>query len=474
MANRSYAASGAAKRSSIVSAPPVSSWTSKPWRGIEVASPVLGLDAQAEGSFPRDIGAGDDGAEQQPAHALTAKLGVHRDRELGDVGGHEAEAGVGCVEVSEPRRADRFIAPVECEDGEVAGPAPGRDVTRVLRIGEQGIERRALLCTFVAPIRRFVEHFGEERGVGARAQAEHAPEPRVDRMRSRVLALVVASTLVAAACGGDDDSDSGSGSGTSSPAGTLDWDDCGVDVECATLAVPLDYAEPDGETIDLALARRLASGDRIGSLLVNVGGPGAPGVPVIENADAYVTPELLERFDLVAWDPRGVGLSAEIDCGDNFDSFYAVDHSPDDEAEVEENFAASRAFAEGCTERSAELLPHVSSRTTVQDMDAIRTALGEEKLSYLGFSYGTYLGALYADRYPERVRALVLDGAVDPSLTYEEVSHDQAMGFDSALDAFLDDCAANDCGFGGSDPHEAFTHADAGDRRRAAARDGRG
>ena len=153
----------------------------------------------------------------------------------------------------------------------------------------------------------------------------------------------------------------------------------------------------------------------------------------------------------------GVGQSAEIDCGDNFDSFYAVDHSPDDEAEVEENFAASRAFAEGCTERSAELLPHVSSRTTVQDMDAIRTALGEEKLSYLGFSYGTYLGALYADRYPERVRALVLDGAVDPSLTYEEVSHDQAMGFDSALDAFLDDCAANDCGFGGSDPHESFT-----------------
>ena len=138
--------------------------------------------------------------------------------------------------------------------------------------------------------------------------------------------------------------------------------------------------------------------------------------------------ELLERFDLVAWDPRGVGQSAEIDCGDNFDSFYAVDHSPDDEAEVEENFAASRAFAEGCTERSAELLPHVSSRTTVQDMDAIRTALGEEKLSYLGFSYGTYLGALYADRYPERVRALVLDGAVDPSLTYEEVSHDQADG----------------------------------------------
>ena len=189
---------------------------------------------------------------------------------------------------------------------------------------------------------------------------------------------------------------------------------------------------------------------------MNPGGPGAPGIPIVEDAEAYFTEELLDRFDIVGWDPRGTGDSTAIDCGDELDYFFATDKSPDDEQEVQENLAAARRFAGDCETRSGDLLANLSSSATVDDMDAIRAALGEEKLTYLGFSYGTYLGAQYADRYPQNVRALVLDGAVDPSLPYEQYTREQAEGFDSALRAFLDDCARDDCGFGGSDPQRAY------------------
>ena len=156
--------------------------------------------------------------------------------------------------------------------------------------------------------------------------------------------------------------------------------------------------------------------------------------------------------------PRGTGDSAAVDCTDNLDFFFGVDHSPDDPAEVDAQLDAGRELADDCKAApDSELLPYLSSSATVDDMDSIRAALGEEQISYLGFSYGTYLGALYADKYPERVRAMVLDGAVDPSLGFEELARDQGVGFDSALNAFLDDCERNGCGFGGDDPHRAFT-----------------
>jgi pimeloyl-ACP methyl ester carboxylesterase len=269
---------------------------------------------------------------------------------------------------------------------------------------------------------------------------------------------VLAAAVLASSCGGGGDDDGGARGGNDerSARGTLEWQDCGDDVECARLDVPLDHEDPGGETIELALARRRAGGDPIGTLLVNPGGPGFAAIPLVTDAVFYLGEELLERFDVVAWDPRGVGDSTSVDCGDDLDAFYAVDRSPDDAAEVEANAAAARRLARACARRSGDLLAHVSTYDTVRDLDLVREALGEEQITYLGFSYGTQIGALYADRYPRRVRAMVLDGAVDPSLRFEELALGQATGFDAALDAFLDWCAAGDCGFGGSDPHRAY------------------
>jgi pimeloyl-ACP methyl ester carboxylesterase len=275
-------------------------------------------------------------------------------------------------------------------------------------------------------------------------------------------ALLLVACLVAGACGGGGGADKDAlpvattDTETSTDGGLpIEWDRCG-DLECATVAVPLDHTVPDGRTIDLALARRRADGNRIGSLLVNPGGPGAPGTQLAANADFFPS-GVLEHFDVVGWDPRGTGASAPIDCLDDLDPFFAADHSPDDPVEVEAQVDAGRELVEGCEARSADLLPYLSSAATVDDMDAIRAALGEQQISYLGFSYGTYLGALYADTYPDRVRAIVLDAAVDPSLGFEDLARDQAIGFDNALNAFLDDCERNTCGFGGADPHGAFT-----------------
>jgi pimeloyl-ACP methyl ester carboxylesterase len=275
--------------------------------------------------------------------------------------------------------------------------------------------------------------------------------------RATVLTAVVAAlALSLTSCSGDDDDASATTTRPGDPASALDWRDCDDDVECAGLVVPLDYENPEGDTITLALERRRASGDRIGALLANPGGPGASGLPMVDDASSYFSDEVLDRFDIVSWDPRGVGKSSPIECTDDLDFFFATDKSPDDEAEVDENVEVSQRLVDGCKKQSEALLPYLSSTSTVQDMDAIRDALGEEKLTYLGFSYGTYLGAHYADRYPDKVRALVLDGALDPALDFEQIQREQAMGFDAALNAFFEDCEANGCGFGGDDPRSAY------------------
>ena len=179
--------------------------------------------------------------------------------------------------------------------------------------------------------------------------------------------------------------------------------------------MPRDYADPGGPTIDLALARRRADGDAIGSLLINPGGPGAPGTGLVASVESFFPPGVLEHFDIVGWDPRGTGQSASVDCTDNLDFFFGVDHSPDDPAEVDAQLEAGRELADDCKNApDSELLPYLATSATVDDMDSIRAALGEDQISYLGFSYGTYIGALYADKYPERVRAMVLDGAGGP------------------------------------------------------------
>jgi pimeloyl-ACP methyl ester carboxylesterase len=271
-------------------------------------------------------------------------------------------------------------------------------------------------------------------------------------VRARLVVAVVAVALGVGACStGDGGSDKPAVASSTSVAGAhpapLIWAGCGG-AECASLAVPLVPGNAAKGTIELALARHRATGERIGTLLANPGGPGPDALWVAQDAEDIFPSEILDHFDVVAWDPRGVESSTGVECGDQLDYLWAVDHSPDTASEVSENIAAARRFDRDCEARSARLLPYVSSRETVHDMDAIRRALGEEKITYFGFSYGTYLGFLYANAYPTHVRAMVLDGAIDPTLSWEQSSEQQAAGFDDALDDFLAACSRDrSCAF---------------------------
>ncbi|MFF0485756.1 alpha/beta hydrolase [Streptomyces sp. NPDC004435] len=233
------------------------------------------------------------------------------------------------------------------------------------------------------------------------------------------------------------------------------WRECGVEgFQCATLRAPLDYAKPDGPEIRLAVSRVRASGpgQRIGSLLVNPGGPGGSAVDYLQGYAGIGYPEPVRaRYDIVAVDPRGVGRSEPVDCltGPEMDTYTQVDQTPDDEAEVQALTASFKRFAAGCEKRSGTVLPHVSTVETARDMDIARAVLGDEKLHYVGASYGTFLGATYAELFPGRVGRFVLDGAMDPSLSALDLNRDQTAGFETAFAAFAADCVAlPDCPLG--------------------------
>lgn len=269
----------------------------------------------------------------------------------------------------------------------------------------------------------------------------------------RAVALFTAGLLVLAACS------SGSGGSPAGRHGSLDWVSCGH-AECATLQVPLDNAKPNGKQIGLALTRVTAAkpDQRIGSLVVNPGGPGAPGAAYVEELASSLPREISDRFDVVGWDPRGSGRSSPVDCGARLDYLFQPDTAPDNPAEYKAREAAAKRFARSCNRRSPVLIRHVATVDTVQDLDRIRAAVGDKKLNFLGLSYGSYIGALYAQRYPNRVRALVLDGAIDPALSIDDVSIQQSKGFERSLDAFLTDCARDStCAFHhNGKPRKAF------------------
>jgi pimeloyl-ACP methyl ester carboxylesterase len=206
--------------------------------------------------------------------------------------------------------------------------------------------------------------------------------------------------------------------------------------------MPLDYATVSG-AMNLSLVRLPARDKvtRIGALLVNPGGPGGSGVEFVRDGLRLFPDRLRRRFDLIGFDPRGVNQSSGIRCIENLDPRANLDPSPDNPAEVQALIRDARSYAKACEQRNAAVLPFLSTDDVVRDLDAIRIALGEDKISYLGFSYGTLIGARYADRYPEHVRAMGLDGAIDPALSLAEVRAGQAKGFETELTRFLAACA---------------------------------
>lgn len=230
----------------------------------------------------------------------------------------------------------------------------------------------------------------------------------------------------------------------------LDWSDCDVGFECAKLTVPIDYAEPGGATMKVAVIRKRSSGSHEGSLIINPGGPGASGIGYARNATGQFS-GVTEHFDLVSFDPRGVGKSKPIRCVSSaqLDEFVHGDPTPDDDGEHAELVRQSRQFADACWKRNGDYLAHVGTIDAARDMDVLRAALGDRRLTFYGASYGTYLGAKYAQLFPKRIRAMVLDGALDPRQPTSEENEVQAIGFETNLRDFLADCAGrSDCPLG--------------------------
>ncbi|RNI18324.1 alpha/beta hydrolase [Flexivirga caeni] len=234
----------------------------------------------------------------------------------------------------------------------------------------------------------------------------------------------------------------------------LDWSSCGP-AKCATLTVPVDYADPGGATIKLVIDKVPATGHRKGSLVVNPGGPGGSGVDYAAAAsEGYVVrKDVHSSYDIVGFDPRGVQRSAPITCYDDaqLDTYLGADPTPDTPAEEQQVAAENKAFGKACLAKNGNLLRHVSTVEVARDMDILRAALGEDKLNYLGKSYGTLIGSTYAGLFPQRVGRFVLDGVVPPDITAEQENLGQAKGFEQATRAYVRDCVAQgSCPLGSS------------------------
>ncbi len=314
-----------------------------------------------------------------------------------------------------------------------------------------------------------------EAGIRGRARERFGGFVRVvpSRRSAAAWALIAAFALLMVGCsGGQQASRSagkaspGSAPGSSSAAAgspttaagyyrqRLTWQSCSGGFQCARLLVPVTYRRPAGGRFSLPVIRLRAANQaqRIGSLVLNPGGPGGSGVQYARQARRVLSAAVLARFDVVGFDPRGVGGSRPaIRCmtGPQLDRYFQTDDTPDNAAEMAGVISASKFFARACDGRAGPLLPYVGTANAARDMDVLRSALGDDRLSYLGKSYGTYLGAYYAELFPHRVRALVLDGALDPASSAIGQNIVQANGFQVALRSFAADCVRRpDCPLG--------------------------
>lgn len=246
---------------------------------------------------------------------------------------------------------------------------------------------------------------------------------------------------------------------TEPPITPISWTPCNGDLQCGNLIVPLDYADArGGPTIAIALARHVANvpADRIGSLVIEPGGPGVSGVDDMANELSALTPGLLDDFDIVMFDPRGVDRSDPVTCGESPGAPPAaspdpVPTTPSAQASI---IAGYRQYAAGCEKASSGVLPHVGSVDAARDLERLRIALGDSGLTYMGQSYGSLLGLTYASMFPTHVRAMVLDSVIDPALTFDQITEGQADGFEASLQSFFSWCAGTSaCPWhGGSDP----------------------
>jgi pimeloyl-ACP methyl ester carboxylesterase len=271
-------------------------------------------------------------------------------------------------------------------------------------------------------------------------------------MTFRPLAIAATLALTVAACG-----NSSSSSDTSvNPLSTttdfivnpIEWKPCdgstSTEVECGNIEVPFDYADPEQGSFVLFVKRHNAASpaDRIGSIMVNPGGPGFGGSSLADDAQYYFSQDLIDRFDIIAWDPRGTGESTPaVDCVDTFDEYFGLDSPPETPEEKQALIDASQAFNDKCAENSGTILPYISTMASAQDINSLRLALGEEKVSFFGFSYGSELGTTWATMFPETVRAIVVDGAVDPNASSVQEGMNQAKGFEGQLATFLKQCS---------------------------------
>ncbi|MEU6594926.1 alpha/beta hydrolase [Streptomyces sp. NPDC046881] len=289
--------------------------------------------------------------------------------------------------------------------------------------------------------------------------------------RLRAAALTTTAVLLSAALAGC----GGSAKDGDLTTQQLDWKDCpapseaegggsapsplpnGSKWQCATMKAPLDWSRPKGDTIDIALIRAQASGPasrRIGSLVFNFGGPGGSGVTTLPAFGSDYT-ALGTRYDLVSFDPRGVGRSAPVECESDaqLDDYFQQDATPDDSAERAQFLARTRQFNAACEKNSKKILPHVRTTDAARDMDLMRQVLGDDKLHYFGISYGTELGGVYAHLFPRHVGRTVLDAVVDPTQSPEQSALGQTRGFQLALDNFAQDCTskATECPIGSTE-----------------------